>query len=367
MTKYSDAEHGFFPHGMSRRDFCERVSRCGGLLVGGRELLNAFPAEPSALNMESELVFACDGGSTQRIFETEFFPEFYQRYGVKITYVPGQNADILAKLRIQRRSPSIDVVWLAGGNTYEAIDGGLLMELDRSLVPNYALVAPEAGQEKVAAPVGVSVCGVAYNTRVFAEKGFSRPSSWWDLWDAKYKGHVGLYSINVTATTAMLVKVAQILTGDYKNIDPAFRKFSELRPNMLDFFTSAGAWETEMQEGDFWIGENTSVRGMQLRKSNVGFTLPKEGVVGYQTWVGVVKNAPHPRAAHAWVNYLLSTEGQEKMLRRIGYIPVNPQAKVPEDLAYFFPSLKTVFIPDWRYLARQLPYFVERWNREVEE
>jgi putative spermidine/putrescine transport system substrate-binding protein len=166
----------------------------------------------------------------------------------------------------------------------------------------------------------------------------------------------------VTAATAFLVKIAQMLTGDYKNVDPAFAKFSDLRPNILDFFTSAGSWETEMQQGDVWLGSNTSARAMQMKNSGmpVGLTQPKEGEVGYQTWAGVVKNGPHPKAAHAWINYLLSTEVQEKMARLIGYNPVNAQAKIPAELKLYFPSLDTVFIPDWRYLATQLPNYVER-------
>jgi spermidine/putrescine-binding protein len=173
----------------------------------------------------------------------------------------------------------------------------------------------------------------------------------------------------VTAATALLVKIAQMLTGDYKNVDPAFAKFSDLRSNMLDFFTSSGMYETEIQQGDLWLGAITSPRGMQLRNSGmpVGVTQPKEGAVGYQTWAGVVKNAAHPKAAHLWINYLLSTEVQGKIARTIGYNPVNAQAKIPQELKLYFPSLNTVFIPDWRYLATQLPIFVERWNRKVEE
>jgi putative spermidine/putrescine transport system substrate-binding protein len=369
MKKALGLKRKHVPLRMTRREVLARGIR-GGILAGAVSILRPRTlASVASGAMESDLVFACDGGNTQRMFENQFFPDFYRKYGVRIRYVPGQNADILAKLRVQRRSPSMDVVWLAGGNTYQAIDGGLLAEMDRSLVPNYALVAPGVGDEKTVAPIGISTCCLIYNSDVFKKRGFSPPTSYWDLWDTKYKGHIGLYSINVTAATALLVKIAQLLTGNYKNVDPAFQKFSDLRPNMLDFFVSSGTYETEIQQGDLWLGAITSPRGMQLKNSGmpVGVTQPKEGPVGYQTWAGVVKNATHPNAAHAWINYLLSTEVQEKIARTIGYNPVNAQAKIPEELRLYFPSLDTVFIPDWRYLATQLPMIVERWNRKVEE
>ena len=137
---------------------------------------------------------------------------------------------------------------------------------------------------------------------------------------------------------------------------------------MLGFYTSAGAYDTAAQQGDLWLAMNTSVRAQQMKEEGlpIGFTQPKEGQVGYETWAGVVKGAPHPNAAHAWINYLLSTEVQNKIPGLIGYNPVNREAKVPAELKLYYPDLKSVFIPDWRYVRTQLSTWVDRWNREVE-
>jgi putative spermidine/putrescine transport system substrate-binding protein len=113
---------------------------------------------------------------------------------------------------------------------------------------------------------------------------------------------------------------------------------------------------------------NTSVRAQQMKDAGlpVGFPEPKEGFVGYETWAGVVKGAPHPKAAHAWVNFLLSDEFQQRMPETIGYAPTSKNAKVKEELAVYFPSPDKVFIPDWRYLSTELPNIVDQWNRQVE-
>lgn len=342
------------------------ILKCGSaaMLFGGMSV-TARAATP---NMESELIFACDGGIAQKIFEQELIPEFTRRNGVKVTYVPGQPADNLAKMRAQKSSPAMDVVWLAGAVTYKVIDDGLVAEIDHGKVPNLALIVPGISNEKATAPVGVSVVGLAYNPTAFARNGLAVPNSWWDLWNPKLKGHVGINSISLSDTQAILVKVAALLNGDPRNVDAAFAKFRELRANAPYIFTSPGARETAVQQGDLWLSSATSGVTQRIKHSGVEieFAQPKEGLVGYAVQLGIVKGAPHPNAAYAWVDYLLSAEVQQKMVTTLGYTPVNRDAKIPADLQKFYSDLKNVLIPDWRYISAQLPAYVERWNREVE-
>jgi putative spermidine/putrescine transport system substrate-binding protein len=348
---------------LSRREALVLGMSAGGALAAG-----AFPKPAIAQGYEPELVFACDGGSTQRIFEQQFFPEFTAKTGTKIVYVAGQPSDTLAKMRAQKGNVPIDAVWMAGGMTFQSIDEGYMADIDRSLVPSAALIPASAGVEKGAIPVGITVCSILNNTDVFAKRGFPQSTSWFDLWDPRYKGHVGSYSINVTSGIALLAKITHILTGDYKNLDAGFAKFKELRSNMLDFYPSAGAWETAFQQGDAWIGMNTAVRCMQMKIAGLpaGHTIPKEGTVGYQTWLGITKSAKAPKAAHAFIEYMVSAAGQAKMAQYIGYEPVNREVKPPADRQEYFPEISTVLVPDWRYLSTMIPKIVERWNREVE-
>ena len=358
--------HATKPSALTRRKLVGITAGASGLLLAPA----IFPSRSRAFaaDLEPEVVFACDGGSTQRMFEEHFFSDFTKMTGTKVTYVPGQPADTLAKMRVQKASPAIDIAWLAGGVTYLAIDEGLVADIDRAQVPNAALINPNAGAEKAALPFGVTVCALGYNTDIFTKQGFAAPDSWWDMWDQKYKGHVGMYSVNLTATIALIAEFSKLLSGDDKNVDATFAKFKQLRPNMLNFFSSAGAIETATQQGDLWLQINTTVRTMQMKNSGmpIATVIPKEGTVGYQTWLTQVKGSKHPKAALALINYLLSTENQEKMVSLIGYAPVNTKAVIPASLSGYFPKLSNVFIPDWRYLSQQIPKYVDRWNREVE-
>lgn len=242
--------------------------------------------------------------------------------------------------------------------------------LDRARVPHLAEIPPNVANETRAAPVGVAVLGVFYNKEIFKQKGFAAPTSWWDLWDPKYRGHVGGSSTTTTASITWFAKISTLLTGQYKdNQDAFFAKARELREkNKLELYASAGAYETAIQQGDAWIGEYAMQRAKQMIDSGLplAFVEPKEGYAAYPVWCGVVNNCKSPNAAHAWVDFLVSREGQEKISQFIGYLPVNPNVKVPAGEEIWFPDIRKVFLPDFRWLSNNLKMIVSRWNREVE-
>jgi putative spermidine/putrescine transport system substrate-binding protein len=358
---------GILGKSRTRRDVMRLGAGGAGLLLGSGLLPGGDGAW--AQDVESELVFAGPGGASQQVLEELLIPEFSKLHGgINVTLLTGQPADNVAKLRTQASSPTVDAIWLAGAATYQAIDAGLVAPIDKSLVPNVADVEPIVAMEEAAAPIGIAVVQLMYSIPVFEQNGWTPPSSWLDLWDERYAGHVGLPSINISSAAGFLALLSKVLSGDPKNVDAGFAKLAELRPNMLNFYTSLGAMETALQQGDLWIGNLTAHRAYQLKNDGtpIGMAGPKEGGVGYQTWVGVVNGAPHPKAAHAWINYLLSPAGQAKVNEGFGYTPVNTKVEVPAEDRVYFPDLNDVFIPDWRYIAEKLPEYVDRWNREVE-
>ncbi len=120
MAKTTD-NNQHIPHATNRRT----LLKSGGGVILGALAAPAFLRSAYSQNaqIEGEVVFACDGGNTQNAFEQKIFPDFAKKYGgVKLTYVPGQAADSIAKLRVQKNQPSIDVAWMGGGIIYQAID-----------------------------------------------------------------------------------------------------------------------------------------------------------------------------------------------------------------------------------------------------
>ena len=369
MSKYDEE---FKPErsarSVTRREFLELGLGVGGALLTGAAAQAAAPAAGPAPKLEGELVFGCNGGSTQRIFEEQIIPDFAKRNGIKVTYVTGQPADQVAKLTATKGNSGLDAVWLGGAVTYLAADRGLLVDIDRSRLSNLKYIDPKMVSEKSVIPIAYSGNCLIYKADVFAQKGWAPPTAWMDLWDPKFKGHAGMYSMNSTGGVEMLLQIAKELTGDYRKLDLAFAKFKELRPNVIDFFNTAGAWETAMQQGDFWIGVNSFTRAKEMTAMGmpIKFVFPKTGMPIHDLPVGIVKGAPHPNAAYAWIDYLASTDVQQKIADKMGYMPANRDVKLSDEVKRFYPDPSLTWMPDWRYVGTQFETIVNRWSREVE-
>ncbi|MDP0930312.1 extracellular solute-binding protein [Paracoccus onubensis] len=341
------------------------------LLMRGGAFALAAPWVSRALaqGASDTLVITGTGGSTQRMIETEIFPEFGAKHGIKnLVYVAGGGSELMAKYRSQQRAPTIDVAWLSSETLAASLREDLLQPLDSSQIPAKNDLPDAFQTSEFMLPMGQSAVGLLYNSQTLSERGIAVPTSWNDLWDDKFKGHAGLLSITSTGTKSLLALISRIATGDWKNFDAAIDRFATLRPNLLDVFSAPGPLDAAFQQGDVWIAPQVGLRALQFKNAGapIVFAQPEEGCAGYQVELGVLKGAPNKDAAHAWIDYMLQPATQEKIMTLLGYTPMNPKVNVSDEYREFFPDPTTVFSPDWSYLSENLEQIVDAWNRKVE-
>ena len=187
---------------------------------------------PRPAAAEDELVFAGFGGSLQKALQATVIPAFEKKYGVRVIYVTGTSNQILAKVKTQRSRPQIDVIWANDTTHYQGKADGLFAKLDPAKVPNLENLYDFAKDpDGVGVVMGIQALGIEYNTDVFKEKGWEPPTSWADLWDEKYKGHVVAYNMPIGYTNLLLGKIAAMNGGSSEQLDAAWDKFKALTPN----------------------------------------------------------------------------------------------------------------------------------------
>lgn len=74
----------------------------------------------------------------------------------------------------------------------------------------------------------------------------------------------------------------------------------------------------------------------------VGFVFPEEGVSAVTEPVAILSTARNVPAAKAFVDFLLSTDGQQ-LAAEMGYLPANPSITPPEG----FPPLDQIKLLDF--------------------
>jgi putative spermidine/putrescine transport system substrate-binding protein len=349
--------------GITRRTIC---------LAAPAIALSGVASSPA--RAQDKIVLASYGGTIEQFMRGVAIPAFEKETGIQVVYVVGTALSNYSKVLATRGNPEIDVYW---SNDLTHLGGklqGLYEKLDTNIVTNVKDV-----MEGLRDPDGVGVAshisttGIQYNSKIFKEKGWAPPTSWFDLWDPKFKGKVALYSIGVLYSQEFLGAMTRVLGGSEKDIGPAIKKIKELRDTngVVAFPTSPADMDNVMVQEQAWITVNASIRTLALkdRGSVLEYVDPKEGGVLFSVSFDVVKGSRNPVAAQKFINHMLSADMQTKAAAGMGYAPVNIHATIPEKWVKYMPTAKTInsFVKlDRQVENKNLDEWIETWNREIE-
>lgn len=334
----------------------------------------AVAAAPTVPPGQKELILLSLGGSWEKAFKEAIIPPFEKKYGVKVNVVIGKGgSDIAAKVIAEKDKPEVDVFISADGATLKAKKAGALAGLDPARVTNYDDIYDVfKDPDRVMAPQGANAIGIAYNTKIFKEKGFAPPTSWYDLWRPELKSKVSISNIQLATTYGWLPLLARMETGNPRNVDAAFAKVKTLVPNLFTFDASSGQTDQALTSETVWIASHTSQRtyALQAQGVPVDFVYPKEGVPYLTNMYGVTKGAPHPELAQEFVNFLLGQEAQTAFAKAGPVGPSNKKVTLTPDVAkyvvYGLDQVKKLFPSDYDWVVSNLSVWTERWDKEIE-
>ena len=333
----------------------------------------ALALAPAAFAQKT-LYIGMNGGAFEKIYTEHIFPAFEKANNVKVVVVPGTSTDILAKVQATKDRPQMHVMFLDDGVMYRAITMGLCEKLKPSPVLNE--LHPTARMKgDMAAGVSIGMTGLAYNPKVFAEKGWAAPTSWMDLANPKYKGKVVFQSLpSSTFGLHGFLMINRIQGGNDKNVEPGFKVWpTSVGPNVLEYIPSSAKLSEMVQTGDAAIFPltPTMVATFKARGLPIEYVQPKEGSVVLMTAECVIAKNGDPELAQKLAEYLLTTDVQAKALQYGNYNPSNAKTKptteaAANEMKVLNDYLKTAVTVDWDTINENRPAWNARWNRVVE-
>ncbi len=255
---------------------------------------------------------------------------------------PGTTVEVLQKktsaavkyIQETARGNTSDLVWASAPDAFEVLKGdGLLAKY----TPKAKGIPDKIGSYPINDPDGYYIgfagsgYGIMWNTRYLKAKKIPVPREWQDLKKAVYHNHVGMSAPSRSGTTHLTVET--VLQGEgwargwatWKEIAGNFKMVTE---------RSFGVPEG-VNSGDFGVGIVIDFFGFSSKATGfpVDFVYPTVTTL-VPANIAIVRKAPHPKAAAAFIEYLLSDEGQALLLDpAIRRLPVNPAtyAKAPKD------------------------------------
>ncbi len=220
-----------------------------------------------------------------------------------------------------------DLFWASAPDAFEVLKGdGLLQRYQTQAkgipdkIGSYPINDPDGFYKGFAA----SGYGFMWNTRYLKAKKLPEPKEWEDLTQSAYHNHVGMSAPSRSGTTHLTVET--VLQGDgweqgwalWKRIGGNFKTVTERSFGVPDGVNS----------GQFGIGIVIDFFGFSSQASGfpVEFRYPTVTTL-VPANIAIINNAPHPQAAAAFIEFLLSDAGQKILLNpKIRRLPVNPAA-----------------------------------------
>lgn len=347
------------------------AGRIGAALIGASLL--ATMASPRAQGAkDTELLFGGFGGTLQRAMQTYVIRAFEKQTGIHVVYVTGTSTQMLAKVRAQGPHPQLDVIWTTETTHDQGRALGVYEKLDPKIVTNLADLTPSARMaDDVGVGMGMQALALEYDTKVFKQKGWAPPTSWSDLWDPRFKGHVVSYNVPIGYANGFLALTSVLNGGSTADLAPAWPRIKALVPNVLAFVNPPAQMDALFATGGAWIAYNGSGRIGDLAATGVpvAMAIPKEGALANPDFFDVVHNAPHPHAAQEFVNFALGAEMQAQIAEHMELAPVNTKTKLPPEIAARFrfgpKGVESLRHVDMATLNAKLDQVTQHWDELV--
>ncbi|GHF07401.1 putative 2-aminoethylphosphonate ABC transporter substrate-binding protein [Aliiroseovarius zhejiangensis] len=282
---------------------------------------------------------------------------------IKINWVRDSTGIITAKLLAERDNPQADVIWGLAATSL------LLLKSEGMLEP-YAPAGVENLDPKFVdgdtppAWVGMDawVAAVCYNT-VEAEKlGLTPPTSWKDLTDPMYAGHVIMPNPNSSGTGFLDVSSWLQLFGE----EGGWEYMDALHENIARY-THSGSKPCKLAaSGEIPIGISFAFRGAKSKADGAPLEIivPSEGVGWDMEATAIVAGTANLEAAQTLVDFTVTKEANE--MYNTGYAVVaypgiaKPVEHFPEGL------LDAMIENDFEFAANNRAAILEEWQRRYD-
>jgi putrescine transport system substrate-binding protein len=316
--------------------------------------------------------------------------QFERTTGIKVVY-DTYDADETLEAKMMAGDSGYDAVSTSTDYFSRQIKAGIYRPLDRALLPNWKnldphILAIEAQADpgnRHAMPYLRHVNGFAYNVDMTRARMADAPA---DSLDMIFKPEIIRHFADCGVTFLDSAEDVLQLALNYLQLDPNttqpedYKRAEQLllavRPYIRAFDSSE--YMNGLANGEFcismsWSGDYATSRG-RARAAGVdvhlAFTVPKEGANGsFDAWL-IPADAPHPLAAHKFLNYILEPRVIAAITNEIHYANdnraadayVNPQI-LNDPTVYPSPAVETRL-----YTAREAGPALERlrtrtWTR----
>jgi len=285
-------------------------------------------AAPTA-EAQNALVVSAWGGNWKDSLEKVVAKHFTAKTGIPVEFEAGGTIDRLAKARVAKGNPLVDVTFTTShvGRLY--ISDGLIQPLDMSRLPNAKDLAKEAIRSEYHVGVWAYVYTVVYRPDLVKED----ITRWSDLWKPSLKGKIAMPDFD----PSHIITIAALMEGGNETTwEKGQKKLMELKPQIAAFFATDAQSQDLMKTGQAPVQVMLSVNAYHLIDQGIAVKLVQPtdypGVVGIDTMT-VMTGTKKADAAYQFINMALARDIQAELVKSLKASPTVIGTPVPANLA----------------------------------
>ncbi|MEY3553648.1 MAG: hypothetical protein RL735_1996, partial [Pseudomonadota bacterium] len=249
--------------------------------------------------------------------------------------VQNRNTNSAVKLIEETRGNNqIDIMWASAPDAFEVLKG-------KSLLMKYQPKATDIPAKIGAFPINdrdgtyfgfaASGYGIMWNERYARANKLPDPKQWQDLANPIFFDHVSIAAPSRSGTTHLTIEA--ILQGE--GWDKGWRTVKEMAGNFRNVTERSFGVPEAVNSGQVGVGIVIDFFAFSAQAANfpVKFVYPSVSTV-VPANIGIIANAPNRAGAEAFVEFVLSAQGQDILLEpSIRRLPVNVKTyeKAPKD------------------------------------
>ena len=278
----------------------------------------------------------------------ETLQRFEQETGIHVRYDTFDSSEVL-ETKLLTGGSGYDVVVLSSSVLARGLAAGALRDIPHEGLKGYANLDPDL-LEKLAAvdpgnrygvPYTWGALGLGMNVEAVKQRLPNMPLNSLDLlFNPEYAGKLKDCGIAILDSPQEVFGLALHYLGkdpystDKAALSAAEALLRQLQPNVL--YVATGRQISDLANGDVCLAltynGDASMAADQARKANkpfeVAYRIPQEGTLIWQDNLAIPKDAPHPEAARAFIEFMLRPESVAALTNTLFFATAN-QAATP--------------------------------------
>lgn len=277
--------------------------------------------------------------------------QFEKETGIKVNFSTYENNEVMyAKIKALKHT-NYDVIMPSSYFVDRMQKQNLLQVLDHSQLPNWQHINPRFRHpaydknEKYSTPFIWGVTGIFYNDQYFKEL---EVSAWQKLWNKKFYNQLMLLDDSREVFSMALIASGYSANDkELSHVKAAYQKLVTLLPNVKVFSTETVVSIMIDEDARLGMSWNGDAYKASIENPHVKFVFPEEGFVIWVDNFAIPNNAPHLKAAYAFINFMMRPDIAKEVALKTRFPIANKSAQqlLPQNIrenTVIFPTDETL-------------------------